>query len=199
LKEAAGGNIPENSDAFDEAAVSVSGMPVSGVMARAAAIQVSVPPISGVVLEQPPLVSIRAPALPSLLEPTYAYLAAYCDACFPMRVTQRLNVAIYELCANALQHSAGGEVWLQLLSHTGSVSFVVENYAELQQRERLRSQLERVCNDPAAAFAREMASFERGSLPPPMLGLVRVAHDCGLELSLTVEGDRVRVSTSCAI
>lgn len=162
--------------------------------------QPSVPPVSGVLAEQPPLVSIRAPALPGLLEPTYAYLAAYCDACLPAPAAQRLSVAIYELCANALLHGLPtAEVRLQLATTAGGVRFLVENHADPAQRERLQAQLQCVGADPAAAFEREMNGFERGSGPAPMLGLVRVVHECGLKLELAIDGARVSVSTSCAI
>jgi hypothetical protein len=200
VKDAAGTPIEDDFDAADEPVPSGTDPRISGVLACALPAQITVPPLSGVVVEQPPLVSIRAPALPSLLEPTYSYLAAYCAACLPPRVSERLSVAIYELCANALQHgSPEGEVRVQLLSGGAGIRVVVENRAEPEQRERLRAQLERVSSDPAAAFAREMDGFERASQPPPMLGLVRVAHECGLELELSLDGERVRVSTSCAI
>lgn len=200
MKDAAGTHIQDDFDAADEPVPSGTDPRVSGVLACAQRSQATLPPLSGVVAEQPPLVSIRAPVLPSLLEPTYSYLAAYCAACLPPRVTERLSVAIYELCANALQHgSPAGEVCVQLLSGVSDIRVVVENHAEPEQRARLRAQLERVSSDPAAAFAREMDGFERASQPPPMLGLVRVAHECGLDLQLSLDGERVRVSTSCAI
>ena len=149
----------------------------------------------------PPLVSIQAPALASLLEPTYAYLAACCDACLPARVAQRMSVAIYELYANALRHGLpGGEVRLQLATTTSSVRLMIENQAEPAQRQRLQARAQWVhAADAEAAFEREMHGFERGSELPPMLGLVRVVHECGLELELAVDGARVSVSTSCAL
>src|SRR5437868_8430444 len=50
------------------------------------------------------LISICAPADPALLEPTYTYLSAYCCACLPPQLAERMNVAIYELYANALRY-----------------------------------------------------------------------------------------------
>ena len=82
----------------------------SGVQARAQR-QPSGPPQAMAELEQPALISIGAPADPALLEPTYAYLSTYTSMCLAPRVAERLNVAIYELYANALRYgSSAGEV-----------------------------------------------------------------------------------------
>jgi hypothetical protein len=42
-----------------------------------------------------------------------------------------------------------------------------------------------------------MNRFASASQPPPMIGLVRVAHECGLAIELEITGDRVTVSTLC--
>jgi hypothetical protein len=52
--------------------------------------------------------------------------------------------------------------------------------------------------DAEAAFRVEMNRFAGFSQPPPMLGLVRVAHEAGLALDLAVTGQRVTVSTWCS-
>lgn len=170
----------------------------SGVQARAAR-TVEDGPAPAIDRDEPPLISIGAPADPALLEPTYAYLSAYCFACFPPQQAQRLNVAIYELYANALRHgSDGGEVRLELRRDGDSAQLVVANYAEPAQVERLKAQISRVQEDPSAAFTGEMNRFNGGaSQPPPMLGIVRIAHEVGLPLELYSYQGRVEVSTRC--
>jgi anti-sigma regulatory factor (Ser/Thr protein kinase) len=146
-----------------------------------------------------PLVSIGVPADPAMLEPTYAYLSAYCFACLAPQVAQKLNVAIYELYANALRcGTAAGEVRLEIQRGTGeTVTLSVSNHASPTDIERLKTQLERVQEDPGGAFLGEMNRFAGGSQPPPMLGLVRVAHECNLQLGLRIDGDHVLISASC--
>jgi len=172
----------------------------SGVQARAQRAQLPEPPLSGAVGQRLPLVSIGSPADSALLEPTYAYLSAYTSYCLVPRVAERLNVAIYELLANALRYgSREGEVRLELdLSPSGAgAALRVSNHAEPAELERLRAQLDAVHADAAAAFATEMNRFAGGSVPPPMLGLVRIAHESGLGLELRHEGSRVELSTVC--
>lgn len=153
-------------------------------------------------LERAPLISIGSPADPALLEPTYAYLSTYTSLCLAPRVAERLNVAIYELYANALRYgSNAGEVRLEIERdpRDGSAQLRVSNHAAPEQLERLTAQLGCVQADPAAAFASEMSRFAGGSQPPPMLGLVRVAHESALALEARCDGDRVELSTVCRL
>lgn len=171
----------------------------SGVQARAQR-QPSSPPQALAELEPTPLISIGSPADPALLEPTYAYLSTYTSLCLAPRVAERLNVAIYELYANALRYgSKAGEVRLEIERdpRDGSALLRISNHAEPEQLEHLSAQLTRVQADPAAAFTTEMDRFAGGSQPPPKLGLVRVAHESALVLEVRREGDRVELSTVC--
>ena len=172
----------------------------SGVQARAQRAQSSSPPEAGAELDQLPLISIGSPADPALLEPTYAYLSAYTALCLAPRVAERLNVAIYELYANALRYgSSAGEVRLEIERgpRDGSAVLRVSNRADPEQLARLNAQLALVQADAAAAFTTEMNRFAGGSQPPPMLGLVRVAHESALVLEVQRDGDRVELSTVC--
>lgn len=169
---------------------------ISGVQARAAR------RISGSSqaskAEAAALISLGAPAEPALLEPTCAYLAAYCELCLPPQVNQRLNVAIYELYANALRYGSNAEeVRLELVKTARGVRLSVSNRADKPQRERLAAHLAQVKADPESAFSREMNRFASRSQPPPMVGLVRVAHECQLVIELELDGDRVVLSTLC--
>ena len=187
-----------NLDAMDGAIPSDPGRRASGVQARAS--RAEAPPEAGAAPDQPPLISIGSPADPALLEPTYAYLSSYTSLCLAPRVAERLNVAIYELYANALRYgSSAGEVRIEIERgpEEGSVRLRVSNHADPQQLERLNAQLARVQADAAAAFTTEMNLFAGGSQPPPMLGLVRVAHESALGLDVQHDGDRVELSTVC--
>jgi hypothetical protein len=168
----------------------------SGVRARAERTPVG-PPIS-FIETAPALISIGAPADSALLEPTYAYLSTYCFACLPPQLAQRLNVAIYELYANALRYGApGSDVRLDLYKTPSGARLVITNSAEPAQRERLELQIARVQRSPEAAFSAEMDRFAGGSDTPPMLGIVRVAHESGLAVELGVDAEQVRISTLC--
>lgn len=170
----------------------------SGVQARAERAS-SAPPVS-VTEAPPPLISIGSPADSALLEPTYAYLSAYCVARFPPRLTDRLNVAIYELLANALRcGSAVDEVRLELYKTSAGARLIISNYASAAHRERLEQQMADVKRDPGVAFSAEMERFSQGSASgrPPRLGLVRVAYESKLDLELCIDGDRVQLSTVC--
>jgi hypothetical protein len=178
---------------FDEAALSDARLRASGVR-RAEAVSASLPGVQGA----PPQLSIAMPASDALLEPTYAYLSAYCFAVFGPAVAQRLNVAVYELFANALRHGSNrGDVRIELRRLGSGVMLLVTNHASLAQIERLREHVERVQRSPKEAFQREMSRFESASEPAPMLGIVRVAHEASLSLHLRFEDDWVEVSTLC--
>jgi len=145
-----------------------------------------------------PLISIGSRPDPTLLEPTYAYLSAYTASCLEPRVAERINVAIYELYANALGHgSSSGEVRLEIERTARGAKLTVMNHAEPARVARLQTHLARVLADPNAAFMTEMNRFAGGSQPPPMLGIVRVAHESALVLELSVEGDVIAISTRC--
>lgn len=149
-------------------------------------------------INEPPQLSIAMPASEAMLEPTYAYLSAYCFAVFGPTVAMRLNVAVYELFANALRHGTpGSEVRIELRRLGNGVALVVRNRAEAAPLARLRRQLERVQSNAGAAFANEMDRFVGGSQPPPMLGIVRVAHEAGLRLELSVDQNEVQIATWC--
>ena len=183
-------------DSLEDPHPSDAAFRASGVQARAERTP-SVPPI---VSTQPalPLVSIGSHADPALLEPTYAYLSAYSFACLAPLVAQRLNVAVYELYANALRYGApGGEVRLEIHRTARGARLSVSNRSEPRHLERVKSQIARVQEDPEVAFSGEMNRFAGASVPPPMLGIVRVAHECALLLEISVDGDRVEISTSC--
>lgn len=183
---------------LDEGIASDPSLRVSGVQARAARAE-SVPPASIIGAQVLlPLISIGSPADPALLEPTYAYLSAYTSFCFSPRVAERLNVAIYELYANALRYgSPASEVRLEIERRGNGAALRVSNRAEGPQLERLKTQLAQVQADASAAFANEMNRFAGASQPPPMLGLVRVSHESGLKLELSQDGERVEVSLVC--
>jgi len=182
-------------DSLDGPTASDPARRASGVQARAERTP-SVPP--AVAQQALPLVSIGSPADPALLEPTYAYLSAYSFACLDPLVAQRLNVAVYELYANALRYgSSSGEVRLELHRTAKGAHLSVSNRAEPAHLERVKTQLARVEADPSEAFSGEMNRFAGGSETPPMLGIVRVAHEAALRLELRVDGDRVQISTSC--
>ncbi len=171
----------------------------SGVQARAKRSPSS--PTALEAFRQPrPLVSLGSPADRTLLEPTYAYLSAYSATCFTPGVAQRLNVAIYELYANALRYGTdAGEVRLEIerTPDGAGAKLLVLNRAEPARLAQLQAHIARVQADPNAAFTGEMNRFAGRSQPPPMLGIVRVAHESALELELTVDGDLVAISTIC--
>jgi hypothetical protein len=186
----------QNHDTSDDATANDPALRGSGVRARAA----RAPSGSPISFSEgaPALISIGSPADPALLEPTYAYLSAYCNACLEPQVAQRLNVAIYELYANALHYgSAGAEVRLELHKTRSGARLTVSNPATVEQRQKLELQIARVQRDPEAAFSAEMDRFTVGSGTPSMLGVVRVAHESGLKMELRLEGDSVCISTVC--
>ena len=186
----------DNLEFGDDLTASDPALRVSGVQERAERTS-SAQPAQPSALSDLPLISIGSPADPALLEPTYAYLAAYSFACLAPRLAQRLNVAVYELYANALRYgSSEGEVRLEIRRGAGGrIGLTVSNHAGPVEVERLRTQIERVQEDSGVAFIDEMNRFAGASQPPPMLGIVRVAHESALSLDLQIDGSRVSIST----
>ncbi len=181
-----------NAVSLDETTATDPALRSSGVQAKAGRL-LSVPP-AGAAASEPPLVSIRSIADADLLEPAYAYLCSYCRNVLAPRLAERFSVAIYELYANALRYgSAWGEVKLELFKGVRGVRLTITNHAEPEQIERLQQHVGRIQADASAAYGAEMNAFEGGGRSP-MLGLVRVAHESGLHLSLNVVGERVEIS-----
>lgn len=146
------------------------------------------------------LISICAPADPALLEPTYTYLSAYCFACLPPQLAQRMNVAIYELYANALRYGTRDAlVRFELRrSSNGGAELVISNGVEAAQLLRLAERVTLVTQDPAAAFNQEMNRFDSASHEPAMLGIVRAVHESGVSLSLSYGEGRAELRAVCA-
>jgi hypothetical protein len=92
-----------------------------------------------------------------------------------------------------------GEVRLQLERSASGVGarLTIANHVEPAQLAKLSAQVARVLADPRLAFAGEMDRFAGGSHPPPMLGLVRVAHESALLPELVCERDRVAITIVC--
>lgn len=196
LKYSARNISGQKQDISDDATASDPAQRGSGVRARAQRAP-SAPPVA-LAEVSPALISIGSPADPELLEPTYAYLSAYCNVCLPPLVAQRLNVAIYELFANALRYSVPRtQVRFELHKTPAGARVTISNQAQVEQRQRLERQISRVEHDPEGAFSAEMDRFAGGSATPPMLGIVRVAHESGLAVQLRIDGDNVRLSTVC--
>lgn len=197
MEKRASGRTTEATASLDEQVASDPARRASGVQQRAARSEPSA--LSGAApAGELPLVSIGSPPDPGMLEPTSAYLSAYCSACLPPRVAERVNVAVYELLANALRYgSPAGEVRVELRRAGRGVELSVENSAEPEAVARLRAQLARVKAGADAAFQAEMSRLSGEGQPAPMLGLVRVAHECGLSLELSAGAHRVRISTLC--
>jgi signal transduction histidine kinase len=148
--------------------------------------------------EQSPLVAIRCSASSGLLDATYAYLAAYSSAWLEPGMAERLNVAVYELLANAMRHGVShGEVRIELRDSDQGPEVSITNTAELHAVQELVQRFDYVCSDPEQAYSEEMARFEASTLTVPRLGLVRVAHECKLELALRVTEGRVEVTARC--
>jgi hypothetical protein len=184
-------------DALDDAVPSDPLRRGSGVQARAQR-QDSEAPSAAATAAVLPLISLGAPANPSLLEPTYSYLSVYCSAVLSPRVADRVNVAIYELYANALRYgTSASEVRLELDRDERGVLLRITNSSDPANVARLGQQVARVRDDARAAFEAEMKRFGGDSQPPPMLGIVRVAHESQLRLDLDVDGARVVISTRC--
>lgn len=183
-------------DVFDEPVPSDPQRRASGVQARARRRE-STPPAL-ISAKAQPLISIGGPADPALLEATYAYLSVYCGAVFRPRAAERLNVAIYELYSNALRYgTSASEVRLELSRDERGPLLRITNSAAPADVARLQQQVARVIEDARAAFDAEMNRFASDSHPPPMLGVVRVAHESQLPLDLELEGQRVTVATRC--
>jgi hypothetical protein len=139
------------------------------------------------------LVQILCSSGSSLLEPTHAYLTAYCTARFGPRTSDKLSVAIYELLANAIAYGSLGDVVVEVLEGTVSPGVRVTNDTTLARIGMLNTHVAKLRADPGKTLLDEMKRSGSGTVRP-MLGLVRVVHEAGCHLDVNVTGQRVVVT-----
>ncbi|HEX6271689.1 MAG TPA: hypothetical protein VFZ53_01550 [Polyangiaceae bacterium] len=129
----------------------------------------------------------------SLLEPTHAYLTAYCKARFGARASDKLSVAIYELLANAIAYGSLGDVVVEILEGTVTPGVRVANNTTMARIGMLNGHVSKLRADPGKTLLDEMKRSSSGTVRP-MLGLVRVVHEVGCQLDVSVTGQRVVVT-----
>jgi len=139
------------------------------------------------------LVQILCSSGSSLLEPTHAYLTAYCTARFGARSSEKLGVAIYELVANAIAYGSLGDVVVEILEGTVSPGVRVTNDTTSARIGMLNAHVAKLRVDPAKTLLDEMRRSSAGTVRP-MLGLARVVHEAGCRLDVSVTGQRVVVT-----
>jgi hypothetical protein len=144
-------------------------------------------------------VTVVCDAGADMLEATHTFLTAYAASRLRPHVVQRLSVAVYELLANALNYgSVTGDVIVEFFHARSVVSVRVSNDAIPARIHMLTEHAARVRENAENVFVEEMRRSVGGGIPHSMLGLVRIVHEAGLTLDVTVDGCRVLVSASCS-
>ena len=136
------------------------------------------------------LVQILCSPGSNLLEPTHAYLTAYCSGRFGSRASEKLSLAIYELLANAMAYSSLGDVVVEVLD---GPAVRVANNTTAARIGMLNTHVAKLRADPAKALLDEMKRSNTGTVRP-MLGLVRVVHEAGCQLDVNVSAQRVVIT-----
>jgi hypothetical protein len=154
-------------------------------------------PTSGATRTEPlhgkTLVQILCSSGSSLLEPTHAYLTAYCSARFGTRSSERLSLAIYELLANAMAYGSLGDVVVEILEGTTSPGVRIGNNTTAARIGMLNAHIAKLRADPGKTLLDEMRRSNTGTARP-MLGLARVVHEAGCQVDVSVTGQRVVVT-----
>ena len=136
------------------------------------------------------LVQILCSAGSNLLEPTHAYLTAYCSGRFGSRTAEKLSLAVYELLANAMAYGSLGDVVVEILD---GPAVRVANNTTAARIGMLNTHVAKLRIDPAKTLLDEMKRSSTGTVRP-MLGLARVVHEAGCQLDVNVTAQRVVIT-----
>lgn len=111
---------------------------------------------------------------------------------------ERVGVVVHELTENAIKYSRSGdsaELELSIRHGDGQIEIVVANSPAPEHVRGLHSAFEALRAVPAEeaylAAMRRAATLPEGQSG---LGLARIRHDCGVELSLTIQDDLARIT-----
>lgn len=167
--------------------------PVSEREPAAGAARAQAAPAQAALAPGKTVVQILCSSASNLLEPTHAYLTAYCTGRFGTRSTERLSVAIYELIANAMAYGSLGDVIVEILEGTLSPGVRVTNTTTLARIGMLNAHVAKVRADAGKTLLDEMKRSGAGTVRP-MLGLARVVHEAGCHLDVTITGQNVVVT-----
>jgi hypothetical protein len=111
---------------------------------------------------------------------------------------ERVGVVIHELTENAIKYSRSGdsaELELSIHRSDGHIEIVVANSPAPEHVPTLQRAFEGLSAVPAEEAY--LAAMRRAAKLPDGqsgLGLARIRHDCGVELSLTMDDDLARIT-----
>lgn len=114
-------------------------------------------------------------------------------------VADRLIIAFYELLENAYRCSAGEPSTIQFICtlDDGRAALEVSNQATPEDVAMLLERLDRArAGTPFDAYLAAMEEAEARSGGRSLLGLARVRYDAGMEISVTVEENVVKVTAT---
>ena len=128
----------------------------------------------------------------------FGFVSGYAGSVFQGRTAERVVLASQELLENAMRYSLMmKEVAYELSVTQIEVRVSVKNTTISSRIEMLRTQLQRIQEDPERTYTAELERSTSGSGRRAMLGLVRICHEVHMVLKASVDGGAVTVTASC--
>ncbi len=109
---------------------------------------------------------------------------------------ERISLAVSELLENAVKYSAGTDttVSASILEQTNKVVACVENESTQEYINELQGEIKNICKkDPEEAYMAKLMEAANRTDGKSQLGLARVRYETGATLTVSVNGNRVRV------
>jgi hypothetical protein len=113
-------------------------------------------------------------------------------------VSERIALTAYELFANGLNYgSISSMVTLELAEESGVAYVTVTNEAIPARARMLAERCALLRADAKSVYMEELRRSVSGGIPRAMLGLARIVHEAGVELSVSAVGSQVTVVGRC--
>jgi hypothetical protein len=149
--------------------------------------------------ESAPIVQLRLRPMWRHVDGIRRFCDTFTAASFEdMSLGERVGIVIHELTENAIKYSRTGdsaELELLIRRDGEEIEIVVANSPAPEHVAVLRTAFDTLVAAPAEEAY--LAAMRRArSLPDGQsgLGLARIRHDCGVELSLSIEDDLARIT-----
>ena len=134
----------------------------------------------------------------SITEELHAFVVAFTKLRYRPAVADRIALTAYELFANGLSYgSISSMVALELAEEQGFVLVTVTNEAIQARIKVLVERCALLRTDAKSIYMEEIRRNVTGGIPRAMLGLARIVHEAGVELSVVAQGAAVTVVGRC--
>lgn len=120
-----------------------------------------------------------------------SFVESFCSIALENKIKgDKISLAASELLENAVKYASEDGTKIFILLKENGLKIVVENIAQPDQIEILKNELDKINEGtPQEAFMRKVQEVAEREDGESRLGLARIRHDTGAELSMSVKNE----------